>query len=688
MKKVIACLPFGVLAFVVWLAYRRLLEMYFWRDDYTHLYLGQQGEIFKFPYHILSLLARWGWGVFGLEVRGYFLVAIILYVLAVWLVFYLMRLWFGRKDLAFLCALVMAAGYVGEDGMKMLLGDGWAALVSLDAFLLGLVSLFIYLKKRGWWWMVGSYGFYWLALEAMAHRMAGLVLIMVVGDWIFSGRGKWKQVVARNVGFVAIFLVEYLVQPSRLWWGYGVGEVVERLGLLSNFQWSFLVNFAGNLGNLFFPSVYIEKWWQFLGEKVGMGEWQFWLSSLPVVGLAVVLMGVVGWVKRGSLSGKKWGIGWVGFWVWFGLWGVLVRRWVSDRLDMVFGFNGGIWLGFLAVLLLWRVPKFLRETWFALVIAVGLVSVFLLSRPDFLLVSNHRYLLVSAVVPTLAMTFFISDELDAEKRKRRAAWGLFLLPVLVFSGSRLLAGIETQSEFVEEYSVPAKGIFEGLKKYLPSIDKKTVIYIEGATRELNYSVGDASRVGTLGSEAAFAVNYDTKKEKVILPENLGMIPEILRKNPDLGIEDVYTFIYGETGLQETSGEMRELLRGEGGKGEVRIPATWWEREEGSEAGSLRFVPRGQILTMLPIDVVIWLMVVPEKGVAVDFQKDVKVSWEYNTYGLLGEEREVHLLVKPDGQWREYEWVIPAGGEMLKKIEINYGISSSVRVSEGKWRYVY
>ena len=83
--------------------------------------------------------------------------------------------------------------------------------------------------------------------------------------------------------------------------------------------------------------------------------------------------------------------------------------------------------------------------------------------------------------------------------------------------------------------------------------------MKGANQKLDFAVGDASRVGYFGSEVAFAVHYYTNQDNIILPQTIDEIPDLLKQNPGLTPDDVFTFVYFEDGLHDTSSETRKLL---------------------------------------------------------------------------------------------------------------------------------
>lgn len=50
---------------------------------------------------------------------------------------------------------------------------------------------------------------------------------------------------------------------------------------------------------------------------------------------------------------------------------------------------------------------------------------------------------------------------------------------------------------------------------------------------------------------------------------------------------------------------------------------------------------------------------------------VEISWKYDTFGLLSQPKKIDLDLNLDGQFHDYQFTIPEGGEYLKELEINY-----------------
>lgn len=103
---------------------------------------------------------------------------------------------------------------------------------------------------------------------------------------------------------------------------------------------------------------------------------------------------------------------------------------------------------------------------------------------------------------------------------------------------------------------------------------------------------------------------------------------------------------------------------------ITVLSTDWEK------GS--FYPSTRIWTLQPLEVAIPLKI--SAGVL-----EVEVSWEYNTYGAVQKERSVRIPVFTDELWHEYKFIIPAGGEYLKRIYLK-GVTPLPEIGTTRIKY--
>lgn len=675
-------LPYVILAVVVAFSYHQLLGMYFWRDDYTGLYTAQQGNllsnpIFAYPYQFSLLFNQLAWSVFGLNAFYNFLAMIVIYILASWLLFYFLQKLFSDKKLAFWCSLIFSAGYVGQDGMIMTM-DGSNGLIALIFLLISLIFLIIYHQKKRKVLFIISLISFFLTLEISPHRVSSSLLILLILDWILSWKKINKAFVIRNFLFIFVFLIQSIVHPSVLLFGYQIRSSVSYSTLFFKFSPSYFLNFLGTFWNMIIPTSIQEQFNSNLEiplQKLTLIK--LWLSGLPlilfisfiIIYLKILRPSVYSLIKLGKIFCLVIIISL--------FWAKSIYQINADGNDLVAIFNGGILLMFL---LIWirGISEYKLLSLFSLVTLFGILGTFFLTIPDRILVSFHRYLLLPAFAPALLPIIFVTKEFYQKNvTKKRLAQLLVFMIALILISFRLIAAYTTQKEFEENYSQHAKKMYQDLKFFLPQIEKSTIIYIEGTNKQLQLAVGDAARVGYFGSEVAYAVHYKTQKENIILPQTLEEIPKLLKENSSFSLNDIHTFIYDENGLRDTSQIFKKLLLEKNDI--ISISSNEWKNEKNKNM--IKFIPSSKIWTMLPFKISI-----PLKFSSSDKMK-VEIFWEYNTYGLLNQDKSMVIDVPTDNNWHAYILNIPAGGEYLQTIYFSFPLHTSVEIGETKLKYI-
>lgn len=653
-------IPYIFLAGVAFLSYHQLLQMYFWRDDYTGLYFSQKDitgdPAFAYPYQIAFLVERFFWQIFGLDAARYFLVEVVLYVSATCLLFYFLQKLFRDKKVAFFSGLVFAAGYIGQDAMKMPMGDGLGTMVALNVLLLDLVVFIQYLLTKKKVLLVLSLALFFMTLEAAPQRTSSAILILVLLDWMISFKGRKAGIIKRNISFITVFLIQYFIHPSVWLLGYRIISPTHFLGIFASFSPLYILNFLGTFWNMLFPSHIHYELNILLGinkeplnffRLLPTGLPAYLFAAVPLIFLRLIRPSVFGLVTVGKVIGA------------FTAFSILLAYFLSglkiDPIDLVSIFNGGIFLFFLVIWIFIGAAKSKALSIFNLLAVFGMLSIFFLTIPERILVSYNRYLLVSSFTVALLPVIFITKEFYQKNGSQKVfAKGLFFIIISMLVIPRLYTALSTQQEFVNLYSRHAKMFYQQLRGFIPAGDSKKIIYIEGTTKELDLSIGDSQRVGYLGSEAAVAINLNANKENIILPQFLEEIPALLEKDASFEAGDIYTFIYGEEGLFETSNITKELLQR--GSQMTTILPTEWEK-------GVSFYPSEKIWTLQPIEVTIPLKI--SAGVL-----ESEIFWEYNTYGPVHKDRSLNIPLNKDGLWHEYKFIIPAGSEYLKRIYFN------------------
>ncbi len=660
--------PLSILASLAFLSYHQLLEMYFWRDDYTGIYFAQVRNLtqefgFAFPYQMAFLIERFFFNLYGLEASLYYLTEVILYIFATLLIFYFSNDFFKNRVIAFCGSLIFAAGYIGQDAMKMSMGDGLGTIVALNVLLLNLVIFLRYLQKKKIVLLITAFILFFMTLETAPQRTSSSLLIFLLLDWCMSLKNDKTLILRRNLTFILIFIIQYFIHPSVWLLGYRVPEPTHFWGVLSTLSPYYLLNPLGTFWNMIFPSHLQDQFNLFINlRNEQLTLLKIWVSGIPVFIFAALSLVFIKFIRPAEFKFKS-VLKVVSFLVVFSIiFAGLVFRIDIDRYDAASIFNGGVFLIFLITLIIKGVPESRILSLSGLLMVFFMLAIFFITIPERVLVSYNRYLLLPSFTIAFLPAFFITKEFYLKNSiKRSFARLFFALFIAALVLPRLFASFSTQQEFVQSYSRHAKTFYRELREIIPA-DKKVVIYVEGATKELDLSIGDAARVGYLGSEAAVAINLNTRKENILLPQSLEEIPVLLNKNKTIGVDDIYTFLYTEQGLFETSKITRELLLGNSPQVTV-LPDD---------------LDKLKIWSLQPIEAVIPLKA--PNGVS-----ELEAFWAYNTYGSVHKDRSVKIPLFTDGLWHEYKFIIPAGGEYLKRI---YFKDLGFKPEIGKIRFKY
>lgn len=668
---------------IVLIAYGQTLQMYFINDDYTHLYHVQQNQASPYPYQAYTFLIKLVYPLIGLNPTGYFLIGIFLYVVATVLVYLLAVSIFEKRMLAFLVSLIFATGYVGEDSLRMFLGDGFPILVGLILQLTALIAFIKYLRQRNSLWLVITLIAFVITLEIAPHRFFGLLLMIWAIDWLFfaTHRQALSQLLLRNALFGSVAVIQYLVHPSYLVFNYPMPDESPFLGssglfknfrsnpvgLVGNLRLEYFANTLGTFWNLIFPYDLSRHLYLSIKAPVIRENLTRFFLLIPL-GWTIITLWLVK-LLRPQLPTKKIVVTLTVIILLAIFWASLVDLLAVSTLHQISMVNGGALVLMLIALILLGIPYSMFNTWLSLALILTSLSIFLVVKPGVELESSHRYLLPSAAVTPFLLSIFITKEL-LDKKKKIIAWVLLLTPVLLWSILHLGAAIVTHRDYYLRVSVPTKQIYADLKRLIPNINDRTIIYTEGSTREFDYQLGNAFRVGMLKSEASLAVFYQTQIDNILLLEKLDDLPQKYQTDK-VAKEQVYSFIY-DGHLKDTSDNLREILT---------TPSSIALQIDQliNQTPAVILQAEQSIPSQLPLLVEIDLQAMPDPN---QILGEVEISWRYSSEGPVYASRSIKLTIPVDGGIYRRVFTIPAGGETLKELSVK-GKSFPGSVTIGK-----
>lgn len=471
-------------ALLVFISFGQTLDFYFYHDDYTHIYKAQNHIQSSFPYQLFSAATTPLYNLFRLNPFPYHLIGMLLYWVSAQFVYILLKQVFRNKWVSFLGVVIFSSGYVGQGSQIMFLGDGVGTLTVLPLVIVLLITFLRAVSYRKAWLFAFSYLLTFLVLELSPHRYAGLIIPLVLLDWLFwfyleEKKKELLPTLGRNILFLGLFYLEFVLRPTNIFWGthqmpshyiFNSTEFLDKSNIAIGFS---------NLWNFFFPSYVFEAIYSHISVLHGLS---FTFVKDALVGMETVM---------GLLLAST-----------IGVLAAVYRR---------------------------------RETCITIILLMGLL-VFYYKDPSQNIGSDYRYFMSYAFVPPLFLSFL----LDSKNSKSSQRYILISATVMVCL--RLVSAIQTQREFGQIYSSNFKNIHEQLTQQVKVLNTPAIMYFEGETKELNHITVDAFRIGELKPQAAVAVHYNVLIEDLVWPETFDEIAQVAAKN-HISKDSIYAFTY-------------------------------------------------------------------------------------------------------------------------------------------------
>lgn len=536
-----------ILALASLFSYFNIFKMYFWHDDYTHLYFAQNNIAPSFPYHINTYLVGLLYSIFELNPIGYFAFGLTIFISSTFVLYFILSEISKSKNWALLCSLIFAAGLIGQQSIWMLSGDGAGVLSGMFLCLITLYWFIKYLKTpySRLFFVVCLCLF--LTLEFATHRYLGLALFLVAGELFLVKTKRIKTKLLHIVIFLSILIVQYLAPPTRLLMRYiynspnnNATEFIFTSTVEQNVF--YLANTLRNMGNVFIPN-----------------QTQQWLHTQLNTNYFVTMLffGILGYIFYWAitLSVKKKLIHKASFIILEIILAVLSYSLTGTSSDILLPIGSFIGGTILIVWIMLIVTDRKKYHWrlFSFMLFVLLFAVLALRSYDLELASGNRYLMTVAFAPSL----FLINLIGKQKKHQKVNILVGLVAVLLI-GNRLYLSRVSGSKFVNEYSTVSRNYFSSLLKDLPSVNGPTIFYTEATSKQLWYSLGDAARVGQLPSESAYAFHYKTKMDNILLPQNLCEVAKFA-KDKSLPNENIKLYTFDGYNLTSISEDYFQVL---------------------------------------------------------------------------------------------------------------------------------
>jgi len=563
-----------LIAIATFAAFAMTLKLWWWQDDFALLFKMQ---------HITEGAGYFGPGVwgggpyrglvapiypffksFGLEPLGYFAIALGIRALGAVAMYWVSRLLFRERLLAFVSALVVATTTASSDTM-LRIQNSYQSFLGLTVVLATTAAAILSFRAHGWkrvaWYLI-SFGLLWASLEGFYVRSHGAALALATFTMIFLAARSWKawlEIGLRLIPIILLFRTYYLSDT----------ESGNRIGMLVSFmKENPLEAFTTPLvtfGNTLMPNTgadWISHTLAASGPLIAplsLGALALvWLWLIPLAGRTralivggVVILGAAGYAALARVQTAQdaqillpllvFSIGALTTIITFG-----VHFWKNER-----GL-GRIILASLA----WIGASFL---------------IYYAQYPSTFMDHRHRYLIYAlpAIGWLLASIVWL-----AAKTHKKPAW-LFSGIVLVIVAGSIIGNTRYFSHIAATRSAPTEQFYAALQDAIPTIPKGSIVYLASAPDPLTQEhIKQFFSVGSMPNATAIAIWYGIDRYDFTFVEGVDeFLAETVKQNVPL--EQLFVLGYSaEGGLKDYSAGVREIL----GVGKTIALAPSWKGE--------------------------------------------------------------------------------------------------------------
>ncbi len=267
-----------VLLLITFLAYGKILGMYFYLEDYLVLYSIQNPDSPEAGYGSGVFGRPFGWAVtpfipfyhlFGLEPQGYYLIEVLLYFAASISVYFFAKTFTGNKKAAFGSALIFASGYVGS-GSLYRMAVGWQNLLAAIFISLSAALYFKYVKTPKLKYYVLAFAVYLVTCEFSFYRAHGIVLLILGIELLFNFN-RVKSI-ARMTPFALAYYYFYVYSLPNIDQVSKTASFIRIIFQERNYL--YLLTPVKTLQNLFIPDKFSFPLFAFVAVLAGVLLWK------------------------------------------------------------------------------------------------------------------------------------------------------------------------------------------------------------------------------------------------------------------------------------------------------------------------------------------------------------------------------------------------------------------------------
>lgn len=257
-KKYQFLLGVALIFLVCFLAYGKILGMYFYLEDYLILYSIQHPESSQAGYGSGVFGRPYGYAVtpfipfyylLGLVPWGYYLVEVVLYFIVALVVYFFAKTLTESRKIALGSALIFASGYVGS-GSLYRLAVGWQNLFAAIFISLSAALYYKYVKNPKLKYYLLALGVYLFTSEFSFYRAHGIILVILGIEILFNF--KPVKSLIRMFPFALAYWYFYVYSISSIMdQGSKASSFIQTVFVQRNFY--FLLTPLKTLENLFIP---------------------------------------------------------------------------------------------------------------------------------------------------------------------------------------------------------------------------------------------------------------------------------------------------------------------------------------------------------------------------------------------------------------------------------------------------
>lgn len=557
-KKIILIL-FAIVLVVI--SNGQTLKMYFWQDDSALIFKLQniEGEAGSFgkgpfgsgPYKYLATPFIPFYPIFKLDPFGYFLIGLLLYIIAT-LTFYLFTSeLFQNRLAAYFSTLIFAAGYIGSDVMFRII-NSWQSNIGLILALLSFWAYIKYLRNTGKYILyLLAIIFFYLSVELVFIRSHSLIFIIVTIDFLLSiyvfKLTNLIKLFLRQIPFFLIFFLWYIKGNSSA----GPNLTLYLQSLLDGHLETSASLFA-SIGNVLLPDIIQNR----LAEQI----------SAP---LFLLIFSVLSWliltIFKASRRLKIISLLILSFFYLLNEYLVSLNLyWYRDKNVI---FSGALGFYFTTLVSLLTLIFWQKQRIFSLSLALGWIIIasqifgYYTAQPTIIFNTTQRYLIHSFIgYAVLYGILFFAFYQEVEKRKNIFLLKFSLIPLMVIVLMNSTLSFNYQSKVVRERSTYAKHFFNSLKSYIPKFEKGSVFYFDVSQDSLSRGrFNNSFGVGSMPESTAIAIYYYVDRYDLLLVTDYDDLLSQIKKN-NIPLSKIYTFYYNQKGLFGTSDLFQRLMK--------------------------------------------------------------------------------------------------------------------------------